>query len=196
MNMFANNEMKRLLRIRSHLNKTRPKFVRFKSWEYKRLQTGWRYPNGLDNKVHRRFQGYLKLPDTGYRGPKKVRGLHPGQGGHYNILVHNVKDLEKIEDKRIQFAVIGRAVGFRKRMEILRACLSMNIRVSNFNYRAISLMFRKEKAEQTDRARRKEERMKETIIDELEDVETATSEVDGSSDSASENGDENAEGDN
>ena len=66
------------LEIRKQVSDNRPKFIRPESWRYKRLETNWRKPKGVDN--HQRKQksrGRPGLPKVGYRGPKIARGLHP-----------------------------------------------------------------------------------------------------------------------
>ncbi|RLG67404.1 50S ribosomal protein L32e, partial [archaeon] len=37
----------KLARLKRRFKK--PKFIRFESWRYKRLETGWRKPKGIDN---------------------------------------------------------------------------------------------------------------------------------------------------
>ena len=69
---------KEKLALRDQLSKSTPKFIRPESWRYKRLETTWRKPKGVDN--HQRKQksrGRPGLPKVGYRGPKITRGLHP-----------------------------------------------------------------------------------------------------------------------
>ncbi len=68
------------------------------------------------------------LVKVGYRGPKRARGLHPS--GYRDILVHNVKDLEKL-DPKTEAARIGHAVGRRKRISIVNKASTLGIRVLN-----------------------------------------------------------------
>ena len=88
------------LEARENVAKNRPEFIRPESWRYKRLETTWRKPKGVDN--HQRKQksrGRPKIVKIGYRGPKEARGLHPS--GYTDNLVYNVNDLEKLDPKTI-----------------------------------------------------------------------------------------------
>jgi len=69
---------KEKLELREKVAKSRPDFIRQESWRYKRVETTWRKPKGIDN--HQRKQksrGRPGLVKIGYGGPKISRGLHP-----------------------------------------------------------------------------------------------------------------------
>jgi len=69
---------KEKLELRKKVSEHRPDFIRPESWRYKRLQTTWRKPKGVDN--HQRKQksrGRPGLVKVGYKSPKDTRGLHP-----------------------------------------------------------------------------------------------------------------------
>jgi len=104
---------KEKLELRAKVAKGRPEFKRPESWRYKRLETTWRKPKGIDN--HQRKQksrGRPGLVKVGYGGPKIARGLHPS--GYTDNLVHNIDDLEKLNPK-IDGVRIGHSVGTKKR---------------------------------------------------------------------------------
>lgn len=117
-----------LLRARKKVSATRPKFVRQESWRYIRLAENWRKPKGIDNKMRKQVSGVPPLVKVGYRGPKKARGLHPS--GYKDRLVHNVRDLEKL-DPKIDAARIGHSVGRRKRIDIVNKANALGIKVLN-----------------------------------------------------------------
>ena len=123
-----NDEEKRLLRIRNHLNRVRPWFRRQEWFRYKRLGNHWRKPRGKHSKM-REHKGYRPpMVDSGYRGPRKVRGLHPS--GFREVLVHNIKEVEKINREREAIRIAG-GVGVKKRMEIEKKAQELGIRVLN-----------------------------------------------------------------
>ena len=105
-----------------------PKFRRQESWRYKRLKERWRRPRGLDNKVRRKVKGWPSAPNSGYRGPKISRGLHPS--GLKEVRVFNVDDLDQVNPD-IEAARIAHTVGGRKRIEIISRAKEMGIRVLN-----------------------------------------------------------------
>ncbi|NHI93127.1 MAG: 50S ribosomal protein L32e [Candidatus Lokiarchaeota archaeon] len=122
------NEKDRLLRLREEKKKKRPTFKRYESWRYKRVSPSWRKAQGIDSKVRRKKKGIIKSPNIGYRGPKKVRGLHPT--GLEEVLIHNIQDLDKI-DKKNQIIKISSTIGIKKRRIILELADQKRILVSN-----------------------------------------------------------------
>ncbi len=121
-------EERRLLKIRNRLNLKRPWFRRQEWFRYKRVGESWRRPRGKHSKL-REKKGYrIPVVDAGYRGPKKVRGLHPS--GFREVLVHNPKELEKINPER-EAVRIASTVGMRKRLEIEKKAEELGIRVLN-----------------------------------------------------------------
>ena len=120
---------KEKLQQREQVSSRRPKFIRPESWRYKRLETTWRKPKGIDN--HQRKQksrGRPGLVKVGYGTPKIAKGLHPS--GYTDNLVNNLTDLEKLNPKKdgIRF---GHSVGAKKRREIMKIILEKKFKVFN-----------------------------------------------------------------
>ncbi len=117
------------LEIRKKVSKNRPKFIRPESWRYKRLDTTWRKPKGVDN--HQRKQksrGRPGLVKIGYGGPRISKGLHPS--GYTDNLVHNLRELTKL-DPKIDGVRLGHSVGTKKRKEILNVAIEKKFKVFN-----------------------------------------------------------------
>jgi large subunit ribosomal protein L32e len=106
----------------------KPKFKRQESWRYKRVGDTWRKPHGIDSKMRKKVKGWPPSPSSGYRSPKKTRGLHPS--GFVETRVHSVEDLGGI-DPELQAIRIARTVGGRKRVEILALAEEKGIHVLN-----------------------------------------------------------------
>jgi len=120
---------KEKLELRDKVAKNRPEFKRPESWRYKRLETTWRKPKGIDN--HQRKQksrGRPGLVKVGYGGPKIARGLHPS--GYTDNLVYNIDDLEKLNPK-IDGVRIGHSVGTKKRKEIVIKSIEKKFKIFN-----------------------------------------------------------------
>ncbi len=120
---------KEKLELREKVASSRPEFKRPESWRYKRLQTTWRKPKGVDS--HQRKQksrGRPGIVKIGYGGPKIAKGLHPS--GFTDNLVYNVGDLEKLNPKT-DGVRIGHAVGTKKRKEIMTKALEKKFKVFN-----------------------------------------------------------------
>ncbi|MBS7632469.1 50S ribosomal protein L32e [Candidatus Bathyarchaeota archaeon] len=116
------------LKLRTRAKRSKPKFVKPESWRYVRLSENWRRPKGLDHKMRRKFKGWPATVNTGYRGPKIARGLHPS--GYKEILVHTVEELRKV-DPETQAVRIAHVVGRRKRLEMLVEARKKKIKVLN-----------------------------------------------------------------
>lgn len=121
-------EEKRLLKIRNMLNRKRPWFKRQEWFRYKRLGESWRRPKGKHSKLREHKNYRIPVVEIGFRGPKKVRGLHPS--GFREVLVHCVKDLDKV-DPSIEAIRIASSVGMRKRLEIEKKAEEKGIKVLN-----------------------------------------------------------------
>ena len=117
------------LEAREKVASGRPAFVRGESWRYKRLESTWRKPKGLDN--HQRKQksrGRPGIVKVGYGGPKDSRGLHPS--GYTDNLVYNLNDLAKLNPKK-DGVRIGHGVGTKKRTEIIVKAIEKKFKVFN-----------------------------------------------------------------
>ena len=120
---------KEKLALRDEVAQSRPKAKRYESWWYKRLETTWRKPKGVDN--HQRKQksrGRPGLVKVGYGGPKISLGLHPS--GYTDNLVHNINDLEKL-DPKTDGVRLGHSVGTKKRKEIVTKAIEKKFKVFN-----------------------------------------------------------------
>lgn len=109
--------------------KKKPKFLRQMSHSYKRLgKTGWRRPRGLQSKLrkHKKSKGFM--PSVSYGTPKELRYTHPS--GLREVLVYNVKDLEKIDTSK-EAVKISHSVGKKKHGEIIKKAEELKIKVLN-----------------------------------------------------------------
>ena len=121
---------KEKLQAREQVSSSRPKrFVRPESWRYKRLETNWRKPKGVDN--HQRKQksrGRPGLVKIGYGTPKIAKGLHPS--GYTDNLINNLNDLDKLNQKEdgVRF---GHSVGAKKRKDLMNVVIEKKFKVFN-----------------------------------------------------------------
>ncbi|CAI8039330.1 50S ribosomal protein L32e [Geodia barretti] len=117
------------LEQRSKLAAHRPEFKRPESWRYKRLDTTWRKPKGIDNHIRKQLsRGRPGVVKVGFGGPKAARGLHPS--GYTDNLVFNPDGLNGLNPK-VDGIRIGHTVGTKKRREIVRAAIEGKFKVFN-----------------------------------------------------------------
>ncbi len=129
--MKMSKRLKKLKQVllRKRREKSRmPRFVRPESSRYKRLDTSWRRPKGIDSKVRKKHKGYPVMPSVGYRTPAKLRNIHPS--GLQEVLVYNRDQLEGLHPK-FNAVRIARRVGDRKRIDILDRADELGLRVLN-----------------------------------------------------------------
>ena len=129
MNRALDPELQRLLRIKEHLNRKRPKFLATGVWKgIKRVKERWRFPDSNHSKIRLQLKGRPKMPDVGYRNPRAVRGMHPS--GYFEVLVHNPKDLESL-DPSIHAVRIASTVGKKKKLLIIQEAERRGFKILN-----------------------------------------------------------------
>jgi large subunit ribosomal protein L32e len=121
-------ETKKLLSLRYAMSHDRIAFLRQEWFRFPRLGEKWRRPRGMHSKMRRHIQYRPNVVSIGYRGPAKVRGLHPS--GFEEVMVFNPDQLVKV-DPKVQAVRVGSSVGFKKRLAIEEKADELGIRVLN-----------------------------------------------------------------
>ncbi|MFX0046980.1 MAG: 50S ribosomal protein L32e [Candidatus Hermodarchaeota archaeon] len=121
-------EQKRIMELRKKINKKRPSFRRVESWRYKRVKNSWRKARGIDSQTRMKTKTGVKSPSVGYRGPKKVRGLHPS--GYEEVRVHNINELKVLNNKKHAIKVSTK-LGVKKRISVIDYAQSRGFKVLN-----------------------------------------------------------------
>jgi large subunit ribosomal protein L32e len=121
-------EIKKLLVIRKQIKKRTPDFLREEWFRYKKLAKNWRRPDGITSSMRVNKKYRPSKVRVGFRGPKKVRGIHPS--GFEEIMIFNASDLDNINPKT-QAARIGSSVGTKKRIEIEKKAKELDVRLLN-----------------------------------------------------------------
>jgi len=121
-------EQKRLMDLRKNIAKHRPSFRRVESWRYKRVKDPWRKARGIDSRTRIKSKSGVKSPSVGYRGPKKVRGLHPS--GYEEVRVVSIEDLKNLNNK-LHALKISSKLGAKKRMFLIDYAQNRGFKVLN-----------------------------------------------------------------
>jgi len=121
-------EQKRLLELRKKINKKRPSFRRVESWRYVRVKDSWRKARGIDSRTRIKSKSGVKSPSAGYRGPKKVRGLHPS--GFEEVRVEVIDDLKNLNNKKHAIK-ISTKLGIKKRIKLIDYAQKRGFKILN-----------------------------------------------------------------
>jgi len=114
--------------LRKQMKKSRPDFVRQDAHKKQRLGRKWRRPKGIQSKMRLGKKGYRRCVDTGFRSPRMVRGL--SRDGLSMVIVRNVNELSGLE-KKTHCVVISSAVGKKKKVEVVKKCNELGLRILN-----------------------------------------------------------------
>ncbi|MBI4440356.1 hypothetical protein HY638_05270 [Candidatus Woesearchaeota archaeon] len=109
-------------------DKKKPEFVRQDIHKRKGLEFKWRSPSGIDSKLRLGMKGHRKRPSPGYGSPRKLRGLL--KGGIRGVAVDSISDLDRIEPGK-DGAILSSTLGKRKKVDIVKECLSRKIKIIN-----------------------------------------------------------------
>lgn len=117
------------VKLRNKLKAKKPAFKRQEWFRTVSLKQVWRSPRGIDSKLKRGEKARGAAPNIGYRSPKEARGLN--QSGFREVRVLNTLDLKKVNPKQ-DIAVIGRTVGKKKRVDIIKKAEEAGVKIANF----------------------------------------------------------------
>ena len=121
-------EQKRLIELRKKINKKRPSFRRVESWRYVRVKDSWRKARGIDSRTRIKSKSGVKSPSAGYRGPKKIRGLHPS--GFEEVRVEIIDDLKDLNNKKHAIK-ISTKLGIKKRINLIDHAQKRGFKILN-----------------------------------------------------------------
>jgi len=110
------------------------KFIRHQSDRYKKIDTNWRKPKGIDNRVRRKFKGQYLMPGVGYGSDKKTKHCCRDQRGFKKVVVNNLRELEVLMmTNRTYCAEIAHAVSSKNRKLLVQRADELNVHVTNRN---------------------------------------------------------------
>jgi large subunit ribosomal protein L32e len=122
------SESRRLFNVRKVLKGKKPQFKRAAYHKFKRLDSNWRHPRGIQGKQRRKYISKGALAQVGYGSPVAVKGLHPS--GYSDVLISSVDELELI-DPSYEAIRIASTVGARKKAIIITKAEELGIKILN-----------------------------------------------------------------
>tara|TARA_Y100000310_G_C20674823_1_gene812395 strand:+ start:2320 stop:2883 length:564 start_codon:yes stop_codon:yes gene_type:complete len=123
-------DIKNLLNIRKRIKAKKPEFVRQDSHKKPSLKKKWIRPKGLQSKLRLKRRGKARVISSGYRSPRKVRGLH--KSGLEEKRITSIKNLEGLNSEK-HILVISSLLGKKKKLIILKKVKELGLKVSNLN---------------------------------------------------------------
>ncbi|MCQ1535524.1 50S ribosomal protein L32e [Methanosarcina sp. KYL-1] len=121
-------ESRRLFNVRKVQKGKKPQFKRTCSHKFKRLDSNWRRPRGLQGKQRRKYVAKGALAQVGYGSPAAVKGLHPS--GYTDVLISSIPELELVDPSYEAIRIAGK-VGTKKKAVILAKAEELGIKVLN-----------------------------------------------------------------
>ncbi|WNY26400.1 50S ribosomal protein L32e [Methanolapillus ohkumae] len=124
----ADPEFRRLFNVRKVQKARKPGFSRQCYHKFKRLDTRWRRPRGVQSKQRAGIYGKGAMATVGYGSPVLIKGLHPS--GFDEVLVNNADDLVMV-DPEFEAIRIAAGVGGKKKAVIVAKAAEFGIKVLN-----------------------------------------------------------------
>ena len=121
-------EQRRLMELRKKMNEKRPSFRRVESWRHKKLNDSWRKARGIDSQTRKKTKTGVKSPGPGYRGPKKVRGIHPS--GYEEVRIFLPRELDELNPKKHAIKIAKR-LGSKKRIALIDLAQNKGFKILN-----------------------------------------------------------------
>ncbi|XP_032449260.1 60S ribosomal protein L32-like [Lynx canadensis] len=113
------------------------KFIWHQSDRHVKIKRNRQKPRGIDNRVCRRLNGQILMPNVGYGSNKKTKHMLPR--GFRKFLVHNVKELEVLlMCNKSYCAETAHKVSSKNHKAIVERAAQLAIRVMNPNARLCS----------------------------------------------------------
>jgi large subunit ribosomal protein L32e len=140
----------------TNISKKKRKFVRYKSVNQVKLKGGWRRVRGMHNKVRLKKKGHIHKVSIGYGTKKEERNLYNSKFDYK--LINNLNDLNDLDKKYI---LISKSIGLKKRIEILKRAMELNLNVIKFNDINLFLKNAEEKLNENKKNKQKKQQKKE-----------------------------------
>ncbi|XP_055097769.1 large ribosomal subunit protein eL32-like [Symphalangus syndactylus] len=94
------------------------------------IKPNWWKPRGIDNRVGRRFEGQILMPNIGYGSNKKTKHMLPI--GFRKFMVYNIKELEVLlMCNNSPCAEIAHSVSSRNREATVERAAQLAVRVTD-----------------------------------------------------------------
>lgn len=121
-------EGKRLFKVRKVQKAKKPQFKRTDCHKYKRLDSNWRIPRGLQSKKRKGFTSKGAHAQAGYGSPVLVKGLHPS--GYSEVMVETLDAVSSLDANTVAIRIAAK-VGARKKAMIEEKAVSLGIKILN-----------------------------------------------------------------
>ena len=116
------------------VHKKTTKFVRIQSDRFRRLDSAWRKPRGIDSAFRRKWAGRPAHPHCGFGSDAETKFMLPS--GFRPFIVRSLADLEALQQNNTTYcAVISHQIGGELRRKIEKKAQELDIKVANSGFR-------------------------------------------------------------
>ena len=126
------NDAKRLTKLKQIKKKQKPNFRAQNSWRFKRVDSRWRRPRGIDSKMREKLKGHPRMVNIGFRSSKLLRDRYYSEkrGLLEEFIISNMSDLELVLPHRHVVRIDGN-LGLRKKEKLYQEAVSWGLYVIN-----------------------------------------------------------------
>lgn len=116
------------------IKKRTKKFVRFESEDFAKLESSWRRPRGIDNRVRRRFRGQRRMAKIGFASDNATKFIMPN--GFKKFLIRNAADLEiLLMNNRSYAGEIAHTISAQVKATLVKRAAELGVRLTNASAR-------------------------------------------------------------
>ena len=128
----SSSNLRRLSKLKEIKKKQKPLFRAQNSWRFKRVDSRWRRPRGIDSKMREKLKGHPKLVNIGYRSSKILRDKYYSEkkGLLDEFIVSNMADLDLVLPHKHVVRIDGN-LGQRKKEKLFQEAISWGLTVIN-----------------------------------------------------------------
>jgi len=107
-------------------NKHKPNFTRYNSEYLKKLDSNWRSPRGIHNKVRLKRKGHPRSPSIGYGSPKEEYGLYKSKFSYK--IINSENDLLNLDE---EYVILSGRLGIKNKLNIINKLKASNVKILN-----------------------------------------------------------------
>lgn len=94
----------------------------------RRKKLKWRRQMGRHSKIRQAWKGYSKMPQVGYKAPRKTRCFVEGKK---SVMINNISDLSNIKANEI--GIVSSTIGKKMKIDLAKKALELKVHLANLD---------------------------------------------------------------